>query len=301
MYKSDVKDATRSNAPEISGFTIVRNASLLAYPFRESVRSLLPLVDEMILHCGDSDDDTLQICEALKTEAPEKVRIVRSVWQREAQKGGFQLKAQTDAAIAECRGGWCFYLQADEVLHEADQENIRAAFRKADSLPHIDGVLFNWVHFYGSYGYEIRGRNWYRRECRLFKNGRGISAFRDAQGFRKEGKRLEVVASGARVFHYGYVRTPEGLRSKSEQMSQWWGEAPSEVSEMVRHVGLARYQGSHPAVMEARIAATPRWFDPSHYRRRWDKSEIKNAITLVWEKFFPFRLGEFRNYELRQN
>lgn len=281
----------------ISGFTIVRNATVLAYPFRESVRSLLPLVQELVLNCGDSDDDTLQICESLAAESP-KIRLIRSVWKREGQSGGYQLKAQTDAAMRECRGKWLFYLQADEVLHEDDTLLIRQALERAGAREDVDGVLFDWVHFYGGFGYTIRGRNWYRRECRLFKNGRGIEAFRDAQGFRKAGQRVSVVASGARVFHYGYVRTPQGLRTKSEQMSQWWGESPSEHSDLTRHVGLQKFEGTHPAVMTKRVAAAPE-FDPSLWRRRWNKAEIKNALTFVWEKVFPFRLGEFRNYELR--
>jgi glycosyltransferase involved in cell wall biosynthesis len=284
--------------PQISGFTIVRNATILAYPFRESVRSLMPLVDELVLNCGDSDDDTAEICEELAKEFPGKIHVFRSVWRREGQQGGFQLKVQTDEAIAKCRGRWCFYLQADEVLHEEDFAKIRWAVERADNLPEVDGILFDWVHFYGSYDYEIRGRKWYRRECRLFKNGRGITAFRDAQGFRKDGKRVRVIPSGARVFHYGYVRTPKGLLTKSQEMSQWWGEAPSAVGDMVRHVGLQKFTSSHPKVMGPRISETPHWFDPKRYPRRWDKAEIKNALALLWESIFPFRLGEFRNYEL---
>ncbi len=287
-----------SDRPQISGFTIVRNASVLAYPFRQSVRSLLPLVDELIINCGDSDDDTAQICEELRSEAPNKIRLLHSVWQRDGQKNGFQLKAQTNAAMAQCQGRWCFYLQADEVLHQADSDRIRNALAEADAQSEVDGVLFDWIHFYGGYDYCIRGRNWYRRECRLFKNDRGITAFRDAQGFRKAERRLHVVASGARVFHYGYVRTPAGLRVKSEQMSQWWGEPPSAAGELIHHVGLQKYHGSHPDVMHQLIGATPAWFDPRQCPRQWSKAELKNALTLAWEIFFPFRLGEFRNYEL---
>lgn len=284
----------------LSGFTIVRNASLLTYPFQESIRSLLPLVDELVINCGDSTDDTAELCADLAAQFPEKIRVFHTTWQREGQTGGFQLKHQTDEAIARCRGTWCFYLQADEVLHEGDTAAIRQAIARADTMENVDGVLFDWIHFYGSYDYSIRGRNWYRRECRLFKNGRGISAFRDAQGFRRDGKRLVVVPSGARVFHYGYVRSPEGFRAKSQQMSQWWGEAPSAQAELIRHVGLARYKGTHPVVMADRIAATPSTFNPADCPRRWDKREIKNAVTFLWESVFPFRIGEFRNYEIHR-
>lgn len=285
----------------VSGFTIVRNAGLLKYPLAESIQSVLPLCDEFIINCGDSTDNTIEICEQLKRQYPMKVKIFFSAWSQRKQKGGFQLKYQTDLAIARCSGEWCFYVQADEVIHENDYHLMTKAIERASAMPEVDGILFQYVHFYGSYDYSIRGRNWYRREVRLFKNNRGITAFRDAQGFRKDGNRLLVIPSDARVFHYGYVRSPSSLRTKSGEMARWWGEKPSDDPESVelrRHVGLTRFEGTHPSVMLERIRANPVHFDPSRCERKWNGREIKNAISLLWEKIFPTRLGEFRNYEI---
>ena len=33
-------------------------------------------------------------------------------------------------------------------------------------MPEIDGILFDYLHFYGNFSYVITGRNWYRREVR---------------------------------------------------------------------------------------------------------------------------------------
>jgi glycosyltransferase involved in cell wall biosynthesis len=236
----------------VSGFTIVRNASKLDYPFPECVLSILPLCDEFIINCGDSSDNTWDECEQLKQEFPDKIRLIRSVWQRENQKGGYQLKAQTDAALAECRGQWCLYIQADEAMHEADYPRIREAMARADKMNDVDGILFDYVHFYGNFSYRIQGRNWYRREVRAIKNHRGIHSFRDAQGFRKNEEKLLVIPSRARVFHYGYVRSSVSLGTKSAERSQWWGEVPvtdPSQLELVRHVGLKKFRESHPAVM----------------------------------------------------
>lgn len=292
---------TAENKITVSGFTIVRNARRLDYPFRESVLSALPLCDEFIIGCGDSSDDTLAICRELEKFSGGKVRIIESVWQRENQSGGFQLKRQSDIALAECRGDWCFYIQADEVLHESDLPKIRAAIEKANPLPNVDGILFDYLHFYGNFSYIITGRNWYRREVRAFRNHIGIEAFRDAQGFRRNGARLKVIRSGARVFHYGYVRSAVSLQKKSEEMAQWWGKKPDTDLDQLqprRHVGLKLFQGSQPAVMADRIATNDTYFDPTRCRRKWDRTEIKNALTLLWESIVPFRIGEFRNYEL---
>jgi hypothetical protein len=262
---------------------------------------MMPLCDELIINCGDSSDNTRELCAALEREAGGKIRVIESVWQTRGQSGGFQLKAQSDRALAECRAPWCLYLQADEVLHEEDYPKIRAAMALADGRPEVDGLLFDYLHFYGNFSYVIRGRNWYRREVRLIKNFRGTQSFRDAQGFRRQdGSRVRVIRPKVRVYHYGYVRSSESLGKKSAEMSQWWGETPvtdPQSLQLHRHVGLTRFGFTHPAVMQDRIAQSGLCFDPTQCARKWDRNEIKNALTLAWEKVFPFRLGEYRNYE----
>ena len=285
----------------ISSFTLVRNAQILDFPFEESVRSVISISDELIINCGKSDDETLLICKKLQTEFPNKVKVLETEWEQKNQKGGYQLKAQTDIALKACTGNWVIYLQADEVLHELDLPKIVEAMKKADSLPEVDGLVFDYLHFYGNYSHLCRGRNWYRREVRIFKNGRGIESFRDAQGFRKRGKPLKAVLSGARVFHYGHVRTLESFRKKLKEMSQWWGEDPNSTHrslEIYRPVGLTRFEGTHPKVMSEKVNKNNCLVNPSQCPRRWNRKEIKNGLTLLWEKVFPFRIGEYRNYQL---
>ncbi len=284
----------------ISGFTIVRNAEKLDYPFEESIASLFQICDEVIINCGDSEDNTEAICERLKTQYGDRLQVFYTQWTRENQKGGFQLKAQTDAALARCRGEWCFYLQADEVIHEEDIDNIKIALKKAEQTPEVDGVLFDYLHFYGNYDYTMSGRNWYRKEVRLFKNHRPIEAFRDAQGFRKNGQRLMAVPSGARVFHYGYVRNHESMKKKAGEMGLWWGNKTDTKEDLTpkKHIGLRKFHLTHPMVMEARLLQNKHCFDPSKGKRKWDRNELKNAITFLWESIVPYRIGEFRNYEI---
>ena len=58
---------------KISGFTIVRNAVKNDYPVVESICSILPVVDEMIVLVGKSEDET----EALIRSIPsDKLRIL---------------------------------------------------------------------------------------------------------------------------------------------------------------------------------------------------------------------------------
>lgn len=280
---------------KVSGFTIVRNARILDYPFEESVLSALPLCDEFIINCGKSDDDTRDICQRLAEQFPNQIRVIHTQWTK--TQGGHQLRDQTNRAINECTGDWCVYVQADEAFHQDDYAEIKRAIHLADLRAEVEGILFDYLHFYGGYGYQIQGRSWYRREVRAFKNHPNIQSFRDAQGFRRNGKLLNVIPSHAQVFHYGYVRTPKSMLTKSEQMSQWWDSTADTQAPLINHVGLFPFHGSHPAVMQQRVRSHP-GFEPKKCPRKWDKNEIKNLLTLMWEKVIPLRIGEFRNYRL---
>src|ERR1700733_9033874 len=100
---------------KISGFTIVRNAVKFNYPVVPSIRSILPICDEFIVNVGDSQDGTLEL---IRSIASPKVRIIQSQW--DMTKGSSVLSEETNRALKECKGDWAFYLQSDEVIHEAD-------------------------------------------------------------------------------------------------------------------------------------------------------------------------------------
>ena len=102
---------------KISGFTFVKNAVKYGYPLSESVRSILPLVDEMVICAGDSEDSTNKVIGSIGSD---KIKIVFSTWDSTLKKGGEVLAAETNKAMdaASPDADWLFYIQADEVLHE---------------------------------------------------------------------------------------------------------------------------------------------------------------------------------------
>ena len=51
----------------VSGFSLIRNGIKFDYPFLESIRSVLPLVDEFVLNVGQGDDATLEKVKSLAT------------------------------------------------------------------------------------------------------------------------------------------------------------------------------------------------------------------------------------------
>ena len=143
---------------KVSGFTIARNAIKFGYPIVESIQSILPICDEFIVNVGDSDDGTLDLIKLIQSD---KIRIIETVW--DFSKGKEVLSQQTNIALAECKGDWAFYLQTDEVIHEADLPSLKKTMQKYLDDKNVDALRFKWLHFYGSYYHYRIDSGWYQK------------------------------------------------------------------------------------------------------------------------------------------
>jgi glycosyltransferase involved in cell wall biosynthesis len=285
---------------KISGFTFIRNGVELDYPFIESITSVLPAVDEMVIVVGDCSDGTKEKILALQDA---KIRIINTVWDESLRKGGEILAQQTNIALDHITGDWGFYIQGDEVIHEKYLENVRSALQKWQNHPEVEGLLFHYHHFYGSYEYIGTSRKWYRREIRIVRNDPSIRSYKDAQGFRKNGKKLQVKAVDAYIYHYGWVRDPKAQLKKNVSFNKYWHD-DEWIAEHVDATSfdydllesLDRFEGTHPAVMKDRIVSK-NWkfsYDPSKKRM-----SFKEKMSFWIEKLFGWRPGEYKNYTLR--
>lgn len=269
----------------ISGFSFARNAVKLDYPLREALLSVLPAVDELVVAvaAGDRDDDTRGVVESLDDP---RVRIVDATWDDSRRQLAYA--DLTNVALDACTGDWCLYIQADEVLHEDDVPVVRDRCSALLDDFRVEGMLFEYLHFFGDYGHVQRGQGWYPREIRLVRNRIGVRSVRDAQSFRRPGeRRLTVAHSGAKIFHYGWVRHPARMQAKVEA---FWSHrvSPEELASLYGGVDaldygplgrLPRWEGEHPRIMHDRIAAMD-WADelrdvdpPGLVRTRLHKDE----------------------------
>src|SRR5881398_2149253 len=126
---------------KVSGFTFCRNAVRYDYPVVESIRSILPIVDEFIINVGRCEDGTLEL---IRSIGDPKIRIVESVWDETLRKDGLIYSQETNIALASCTGDWAFYLQADEVVHEGDLPQILEAMRDNLGNTEVLGLLFRY-------------------------------------------------------------------------------------------------------------------------------------------------------------
>lgn len=284
----------------ISGFTFVKNAIILDYPFIESILSILPICDEMIVVVGDCEDATREKIVALNEP---KIKIIDTVWNPELRTGGKILAEQTNIALANITGDWGFYIQADEVVHEKYLAEIQNAAQKHLDNPNVEGLLFAYRHFYGSYDYVGISRGWYRHEIRMVKNMPHIKSFKDAQGFRSDNNRkLKVKAIDAEVFHYGWVRSPNAQQKKKELMHPLW-HSDKWMEENVfggdkfrynRREWLSPFEGTHPEVMKKRI-------EEMNWKFPYDPSKIsiplKEKLSFWVERKTGIRIAEYKNYQ----
>jgi len=243
---------------KVSGFSIVRNGIKYFYPFIEAINSILPLCDEFILNVGDSEDGTLDAVLSLKNE---KIKIIESHWDLNLREGGKVLSIETNKALAKCSGDWCFYIQADEVLHEKYIPVIEEGMKQFLNKPDIEGLKFKYKHFYGSYDYyQDNYRLWYPAETRIIRKNQNIVSWGDAMNFKhKDGSLLKIIPVDAEIYHYGWVKPPDTMALKRIDFHKLYHtdketDVLVENSVNYNHFGhLKRFSGSHPKVMQERI------------------------------------------------
>jgi hypothetical protein len=295
---------------KISGFTLVRHGTKFDYPYLESLRSLLPLVDELVVNVGIGEDDTLERLNAFaRDEGGGKVVLFENHWpldDPEKRKGGQILAEQTNLALDRCTGDWCVYLQADEVLHEDDLPKIRRAMEENLANPAVDGLLFRYVHFYGSFDVIRNSRGAYRREVRVVKRASGARSVGDAQSFRlPDGGKPRVALIDAAIYHYGWVRPPEVMKEKTFFMDTLYhgakkaAEGETATGDNYRYKkiwGLQPFRGTHPKVMFARIAAKKWTWNLRASPLEWEMKDAKKIVLDLFERATGVRLFEYRSY-----
>ncbi len=288
---------------KVSGFTIVRNAVKYDYPVVEAITSILPLCDEFVVAVGKSEDSTLEL---IKQISSDKIRIIETVWDDRLRAGGRTFAQETDKAFQAVSADtdWCFYIQADEVLHEKYLDVVRMAMVRYQDDRKVDGLLFGYKHFYGSYDYVGESWGWYRREIRIIRNDKNIFSYKDAQGFRKRpNEKLRVKLIDATIFHYGWVKDPRTMQDKRKEWNRFyfndqWIEAhiaKAEEFDFSQVDSLVKFSENHPQVMTDRISRKNWKFDHDLSKNRYTtKEKLKRALS----KLIGYRIGEYKNYKI---
>lgn len=289
---------------------MARNASKLYYPIKESILSILPIVDEFVIALGkgDEDDDTHELLASI--DSP-KIKIIDTVWDITEFPNGMENAHQTDIAKSACTGDWLFYLQADELVHEKYHQLILKRCDQYLDDKRVEAFLFGYKHFWGDYHHYHKSYGWYTDEIRIVRNDPEIHSWRSAQSFRKipdfdgrsyrqkeNTKKLQVIKLEAEVYHYGWVRPPKLMQSKRKSLDIIHkGEKGIDKHwEDIFHYGdlknLAKFTETHPLVM-TEFVSKMNWEEelnePGRNGRKKHKHErFKYRFLTFLLKIFPF-------------
>ena len=286
---------------KVSGFSFIKDALKYDYPVVEAITSILPICDEFVVAVGQSTDETLNLIQQIDKK---KIKIIETKWDESLREGGRVLAVETDKALAQIAedSDWAFYIQGDEVVHEKYLDTIYQSMLRYKDDFKVDGLLFNYLHFYGSYDYVGSSSNWYSHEIRVIRNDKSIYSYRDAQGFRKgNNQKLCVKPVDAFVYHYGWVKDPRKMQKKQETFHKYWHDdswldehvAKAREFNYEKHVRQLRpFDGEHPAVMKKRIAEKNWQFDFDISR---NKTSFKDRLK-KWLAGFGIVLG-YKNYK----
>ncbi|HPH98746.1 MAG TPA: glycosyltransferase family 2 protein [Chitinophagaceae bacterium] len=300
---------------KVSAFTYVRNGIAMEYPFIESIKSVLPLVDEFIVVVGDSTDGTRQAVENINDS---KIKIIDTIWDEAMRSKGlvFAQQANTGLDNVSKDADWLFHIQADEVIHEKDYDTIQNAMHQYLKDKTVEGFLFKFINFFGDYKHWAPSRRFHQKEIRIIRNNPHYRSYRDSQGFRRfnnpamylqeKGYKLKVIHIPATVYHYSYVKNPLTQIKKqiefgrryntSDEWIKGYAEANKAGFDYTNIDFLKVYNESHPAVMQARIKMQ-NWvfnYDPSKNNMRFKEKVLKLVQDITGKQFFIYK-----NYKIK--
>jgi hypothetical protein len=288
---------------KVTGFTFIRNAVKFDYPVCEAISSILPVCDDFVIAVGNSDDGTVDLIKSMNSP---KIRILETTWDESPEMKilGRVFAVETNKALRAIPedSDWAFYIQGDEVIHEKYLDVISDGMKKWKDDKKVDGLLFNYKHFYGSYDYVASSPKWYRNEIRIVRNSKSVYSFRDAQGFRKgDDKKLNVKPIDATVYHYGWVKEPSVMLKKVINASSYYegvkwikNLAGNEKFDYSSIDSLELFRETHPTVMLDRIQRKNWSFD---YDISFNRLSLKYRTKLFLKDYLGIN-SFYENYTI---
>jgi hypothetical protein len=288
---------------KVTGFTFIRNAVKFDYPVVEAIKSILPICDDFIIAVGKSDDSTLELIQGIDKQ---RIKIIETTWDDspEMKVGGKVFALETNKAFQAVPddSDWAFYIQGDEVIHEKYLDNVHSEMVKWKDNKNVDGLLFNYLHFYGSYDYVGISPKWYDKEIRVIRNNKKIYSYRDAQGFRKDkNQKLNVKPTDAFVYHYGWVKEPGTMMKKVENAYSYYrdqelpaGAIADQMFDYYSIDALSAFVETHPEVMRERLEMKNWKFD---YDFSFNRLSFRYKTKIFLKKYMGINTY-YENYNM---
>lgn len=135
------------NEPSISGYTTTLDCIKNAYPYEESIRSMIGFCDEVVIVDGGSTDGTWERLQEISKENP-KVVIIQNKRDWSAKRFAAFDGDQKAVARSHCTGDFCWQMDADEILPETDWDKVRTLCKRFPKDANL--VCLPVVEYWGS-------------------------------------------------------------------------------------------------------------------------------------------------------
>lgn len=213
--------------PGLSGYVCVRNATVYDYPISEAVLSLVPVCDEVLISCADSDDDTWEICADL-VWLDSRVKLYGYPWDNPHRDIHFWTRWM-NFARNQLSYDTQLELDADEVLDPAGYDQIRAMKSTGCS------AMFQRLNFWKD-AQHLAPHN---RVCGEMVARLGPTSLYMPSDEPQPAVHPNVRTNAApfpslRIFHYGFLRKPDAFVKKADAINQmFFGSTDPRLAEQV--------------------------------------------------------------------
>lgn len=205
----------------LGGVLFVKDGDKYDYCYRESLRCLLDLCDQVIVVCVESEDDTIRECEKICISHicnSHVIKIDRELWDATKDMGKLRLSYFSNIGIANLYTDFVYYQQADEVTSEDSFSFIREAI---NALGRNDAYMVRRINLWNTPYQELIAEN---PPCsnyviRLARNKPTVRCVDDAESLAVENLSYNYIDK-IDLFHLGFVRNRKIMVDKVKMMQQ---------------------------------------------------------------------------------
>lgn len=206
------------NQIKISGLTIVRNAISNGYLIAEVLDTLVAISDEVIVCDGFSTDGTF---EYLSTRGD--IKLYQDVWNLQSNDG-HEFANITNKGMSRCTGDYIFYLQADELIHEDQYENLRKLILSNE----YNSISCKFHHIRYSFDHSlVEGYELHPSATRASRVVRNKDIYSSTDGFNFDGSIHPQYNSNINIYHYGYIFLENILAKMINHSDNFYINAPN--------------------------------------------------------------------------
>lgn len=231
---------------KLTGITLVKDGNLLGYPWKECIRSLSHICDDVFVNVGDSTDNTLD--DMLSLEVP-NLFVKQFTWDMSPTGDGRELAVQANNLLSYVDADWILYMQADEMLLESDKEEL---IRLLESLPDSTSqVELYRTYFWGDI--RTRAPEYEIYLGRIFRPGTHKVGGDGMFLVRESG---EVYRSDKLIYHYSRMGSEEDITQRVRRLDGLF-HSPEVIEKFsdfsynqLATEALISYVGKHPRGIE---------------------------------------------------